>query len=90
MAGNGPDVLILDGIPVDSYVEKGILADLKGLVEEIEGADGLFTNIKEAYLRDGKMYEMPSRFGFSVVEGEEGGVAAGDSLEAFLDRKSVV
>lgn len=84
MAGNGPDVLILDGIPVDSYVEKGILADLKGLVEEIEGTDGLFTNIKEAYMRDGKMYEMPSRFGFSVVEGEEGGAAAGDSLEAFL------
>lgn len=84
MAGNGPDVLILDGIPVDSYVEKGILADLTGLIEEVESADGLFTNMKEAYVRDGKIYEMPSHFGFSVVEGEEEGAASGDSLEAFL------
>lgn len=85
MAGNGPDVLILDGIPVDSYMEKGILADIKDLVEEVEGQDGLFENIKEAYIRDGKLYEMPSRFGFSAVEGEEEAVEAGGSLDAFLE-----
>ncbi|MCI8281445.1 MAG: hypothetical protein HFI76_07090 [Lachnospiraceae bacterium] len=85
MAGNGPDVLILDGIPVESYVEKGILADIRDLVEEVEGEDGLFENIKEAYIRDGSIYEMPSRFGFSVVEGEAEAVEAKNSLEAFLE-----
>lgn len=85
MAGNGPDVLILDGIPVESYIEKGILADMKDLVEEVEEEDGLFENIKEAYIRDGSIYEMPSRFGFSVVEGEAEAVGAKNSLEAFLE-----
>ncbi len=28
LAGDGPDVLLLDGLPVDSYIEKGILEDL--------------------------------------------------------------
>lgn len=83
MSGNGPDVLILDGIPVESYIEKGILADIKGLIEEVESADGLFENIKEAYIRNGSIYEIPSRFCFSVAEGE--GEIPTESLPAFMD-----
>ena len=29
--GSGADVLMLDGLPVESYMEKGILADLSDL-----------------------------------------------------------
>ena len=36
LAGNGPDVLILDGMPVDSYVEKGILTDISDVVDEVK------------------------------------------------------
>lgn len=28
LAGKGPDLLVLDGMPIDSYVEKGVLLDL--------------------------------------------------------------
>lgn len=85
MAGNGPDVLILDGIPVESYIEKGILADISDLVEEVEGTDGLFENVKAAYTRDNGIYEMPTRFYFSAVEGEEEALVAGSSLTSMLD-----
>ena len=27
LAGDGPDVLLLDGLPVESYIQKGILED---------------------------------------------------------------
>ena len=33
LAGNVPDVLVLDGLPADSYIEKGILADISEVVQ---------------------------------------------------------
>lgn len=30
-AGEGPDVLVLDGLPVESYIRQGILADLSNI-----------------------------------------------------------
>lgn len=85
MAGNGPDVLVLDGIPVESYIEKGILADISDVVDEVEGASGLFENVKAAYIRDKGIFEMPTRFYFSALEGDEDALAAGDSLASMLD-----
>ncbi len=32
MAGKGPDIIILDDLPVDSYIENGLLADIKDIV----------------------------------------------------------
>lgn len=81
LAGNGPDVLILDGMPVDSYIEKGILADIAPLVEEINKKDGLFENIYQAYRQDGAIYEFPARFYLNIADGDAEAVAAGASLE---------
>lgn len=36
MAGEGPDVIILDGMPVDNYIEKGLLMDISDVAEEIK------------------------------------------------------
>lgn len=82
LAGKGPDVLILDGMPVESYIEKGVLVDISDVVEEVEQEDGIFTNIKEASVQDGKLYSMPVRFGIVVVEGDQKAVGAGGSLAA--------
>lgn len=84
LAGKGPDVLILDGMPVDSYIEKGILADIKGLLDEIEASDGLFTNIKNAYESKGSIYCMPCRFKIPVIAGDKEAVETG-SAEGLLD-----
>lgn len=72
MAGNGPDVLVLDGLPVDSYIEKGILSEIGSLVDEVEQADGLFTNITDAFRKDGAAYQAPLRFYFAAVEKNAG------------------
>lgn len=85
LAGNGPDVLILDGMPVESYIEKGILADMSGLVQELKDGDGVFENIMDTYEQDGAIYEIPNRFYFSIVDGTKEGVAAGASLEKLAD-----
>lgn len=90
MAGNGPDVLVLDGIPVESYIEKGILADISDLISEVENADGMFENIKAAYTRDNGIFEMPSRFYFSAIEGDEAALSAGSSLTSMLEHMKKV
>lgn len=84
LADKGPDVLILDGTPMDSYIEKGILADISEVIEELDSSEGIFSNIKQMYQNDGKIYYLPARFFFSMVEGSAEAVAAGNSLTDLL------
>lgn len=86
LAGKGPDVLILDGMPLDSYIEKGILADISDVVEEVDKKDGIFPGIKEGSKKDGKLFAMPVRFLFSVVEGDKEAVASGGTLSALAEQ----
>lgn len=94
LAGKGPDVLILDGMPVDRYIEKGALADISDVVSEVEQKDGIFTNIKDAQMCDGKLYCMPARFVIPLAEGDRNVTKSGGSLadlaqEAVRRKKTV-
>lgn len=83
LAGKGPDILILDGMPAESYKNKGILADIKGILGEIDKTEGLFANIKSNYEENDSIYYLPSRFSIPAVEGSDEAAAAG-STEALL------
>lgn len=83
LAGQGADVLILDGLPASSYMEKGILMDLREVTEELEQSGDIPANIMEGfYVGDGGIYQIPARMGFPVLIGEEKAVKAYESLEA--------
>lgn len=56
IAGEGPDVLILDGLPYGSYIEKGVLADI---TEAVKGAEEMLPNVREAYENNGAFYAVP-------------------------------
>ncbi len=68
--GNIPDVLIIgESFPVDSYISKGLLADMYGFMDSddsFERGDYL-QNIFEAYERDGKLFEAAPLFSISTV-----------------------
>lgn len=85
MAGKGPDVLILDGMPVDSYIEKGILEDISDVVKEVDKAEGVFSGIKKASEQKGHIYAMPARFLIPLVEGDADVVSAGGTLKKLTD-----
>ena len=85
LAGNVPDILILDGLPAESYVEKGVLADINGIVNEIEQADGMFEGVKSAYEQDGTVYMLPARFYPTLVSGTKEAVAAAGTLSGYAD-----
>ena len=74
----GPD-LLLDGLPVQSYMEKGVLADLSDLAERLEES-GLMKNMTEAWRLDGRCYGLPGRFTVSVMAGEEEALESVGSL----------
>lgn len=71
MGGNGPDVLILDGMPIDSYMEKGVLADISDVYQELLQDNGLYENIAGTYEKEGAVYAIPSRFAMPVLVGKE-------------------
>lgn len=84
LSGNGPDILLLDGLPVDSYIEKGVLADITALIDRMVAENGLMSNLMGAYARDGKIYGAPARFTLPVMMGSTEEVAAVTSLEDLL------
>lgn len=59
LAGEGPDVFILDDMPVDSYIEKGVLRDLSPIFDNMSGEDELFGNIVDAFRTNEEIYMMP-------------------------------
>lgn len=69
-AGTGPDLLLLDDMPMDSYIEKGILADVSSLLENNAG-DEYFQNILRAFETEGKVYAVPVEFELLVAGGRK-------------------
>lgn len=70
MADDGPDVLILDNMPIDSYVEKGLLLDISSVLDGMSGDDALFGNLVEAFRTDNKIYMMPAEIQLPVFYGK--------------------
>lgn len=62
LEGSGPDVLILDDMPVDSYIDKGILMDLSGLTADLGDGQKLFDNLIKPFYRDKSLYQIPAEF----------------------------
>ncbi len=62
LAGKGPDLILLDGLDINRYIEKGILKDLTSWVKSDEEAKQCLENIMGAYKVSEKIYALPMRF----------------------------
>ncbi|MCM1184270.1 MAG: extracellular solute-binding protein [Roseburia sp.] len=85
MAGEGPDILILDGMPLDSYMEKKILSDIRGTVDAVAQTDGLFTNLLEPFYQGEALYAAPCEIKLPYVSGEKEKVTRMSDLESAAD-----
>lgn len=85
-AGNGPDFFLLDDMPMDSYVEKGVLADLTPYLEQMDG-EKYFRNILRAFESetDGKVYAVPGKFVLPLAGGRKGDVERMTDLSAIAE-----
>lgn len=75
MAGNGPDIILMDGLPIEDYIEKGGLEDLSDMMESVkENGEEFFENVLSSYEKGEKVYAIPSRFSVPIIIGKEGAV----------------
>ena len=71
MAGNLPDIIDLNGLPVDRFAAKGLLEDLYPYLDadpELSRED-IFPNVLAAYEKDGKLISTVSNFTISSLLG---------------------
>ncbi len=85
LAGNGPDIILLDGMPLESYIEKGILLELNDIVKNAEGESRFYDNILKAYQKDGCLYAVPVRFKMFLLSGEKSAVSKIKDLKSMAD-----
>ena len=83
MAGEGPDLLVMDGLPLDSYIGKGLLVDMTDYLAEYSAKEPLFDNIIDALARDGKAYVVPAAISVPKV------AAASDGMENVTDMSDI-
>ena len=82
MSGEGPDILIMDGLDAENYIERGMLEDISGIMEKA----GILENIQDAYEEeDGSIYCMPVRFGIPVLAGFSEEIDGAVDLEKIAD-----
>lgn len=89
MAGEGPDLLMLDKLPMDSYIEKGLLLDLRGTIEGLSKEEELFENLFWALKREDSaytgIYAAPGQAALPVMLGREQYVAGMKDLATVAD-----
>ncbi len=92
MGSESPDILVLDHLNKDSYLEKGLLVELQDVLVPMEESGELLSNIMEAYrTEEGKQYIVPLQFGFTMAMGRDITVqdmASMETLGSFLSGKS--
>ena len=93
LAGKGPDVLLLDGMPVASYVEKGVLADLSSALNPMIESGELLPELMNAMRNaGGGLFAAPTGFAVPVLLGQPGDISAVRTLEelvAFVQKGGV-
>lgn len=71
LSGNGPDILVLDGMSVDAYANKDMLADLSGIFDKVQKEDGIMETIAGTWKKGETIPAIPLRFGFVMAAGRE-------------------
>lgn len=84
LSGEGPDILVLDGLPVESYIEKGILMDLSADINAKYPAGSLYDNITNSYKTDKGVCAVPTFYAFHLCAGED--VSGVDDLTGLADK----
>lgn len=80
ISGEGPDVIFLDELPLEDYMEKGVLEDISSVLDEFDGSQ-LYENIVRAYDQNGKIYAVPTRFEIPLLVSKGEDVGDPGSLE---------
>ncbi len=71
LAGDGPDILVLDGMSEAAYIEKGVLEDITDVIESMTASGDFLANIADGSRVDGRIYSVPVRIGLPITFGRK-------------------
>lgn len=86
LAGEGPDVLVLDGLPIDSYKERGMLLDLSPYVQEMTGDAALFPNIIQSFTEGDQILMLPALVQIPTIVARQEDLAGISDVASFADK----
>ena len=81
LSGSGPDILILDGTPIESYAGRGMLLDLSEA-----DTDKIYQNLLEPFVFDGRTYVIPTQFSIPVLMSDASILEETQTLDALVNR----
>lgn len=85
MAGEGPDMLILDDLPIDSYVEKGLLMDIAPILDGMGEEEAVFPNVVEAFREEAHVYAIPCEIQLPFMLGQNSNLEKMTDLSGVAD-----
>ena len=85
MGGNGPDVIILDGLTAESYISKGLLEDMSDIINPLIENETIFKNIAQAYIKDGRIYQIPTYFKYPILLGNKEDINSVSDLSSLVE-----
>lgn len=83
MADEGPDIIVLDNLPVEEYISKGVLEPVTDIVNEKK--DEIFFNMIKGYNKESEIFCVPTTFRIPVIIGISEVVSA-ESSKAVIDQ----
>ena len=83
MADEGPDIIVLDNLPVEEYISKGVLEPVTDIVNEKKNE--IFFNMIEGYNKESEIFCVPTTFHIPVIIGNSEVVSA-ESSKAVIDQ----
>ena len=81
LSGRGPDILILDGTPIDSYANRGMLLDLSGRINTA----AMYQNLLAPYYENGQLYVIPTQFSIPALKGSGQRLSQLQTLAALVE-----
>lgn len=76
ISGSMPDIIVVDNssnLPIENYISKGLIADVKDLIEKDEELSQVefMENVFEAFSVDGKLYQVIPSFNVMTIIGKK-------------------
>lgn len=87
LSGTGPDMIVLDMLPANTYIEKGLLLDISDVADEYIDKQQGYTNIVNSYKHGEGIYAIPLRFRVPMLWGKSEVIDNGASIEALAAYK---
>lgn len=84
LAGEGPDLFVLDELPMESYRKSGILADLSGCIAKSKEENTYINNVLESYKDGDKIYAVPLTFSLCYGIGKKDLLEGGYSFDKII------